>query len=119
MISNMNKVREACLFEGEHTVFINSKKPITLAQVKGQVPKGVEVRLEGPRNLWKDVKEFWGAHLGILVFTGGLALFGYVGFWLYEKWKPLYIVYLDVPNKRNTKIEYFDNPFQGIKVQEY
>jgi hypothetical protein len=115
----MNKVKEACLVGGEHRVFINSKRFISEAEVKRNVPKEVKVRVEGPRNLYNDVKEFWGAHLGILVFTGGLALFGYVGFWLYEKWKPLYIVYLDVPNKRNNKIEYFDNPFQGIKVQEY
>lgn len=116
----MNKIREACRVEGKHTIFINSKTPITLAQIKSNiyVPEGVKIHLEGPRVLWDDVKGFPEVHIGIFIFTCGASLLGYLGFWMYEKWKPLYIVTLNVqvPSNLSTR-RYSTNPLMEITIK--
>jgi hypothetical protein len=92
----MKKVIELSKVLGDHTIFVNSKTPITQKQIQRIVPQKVKVVVEGPRVLWKDVKENLPIHIGVVVLTGGVGLLGYAGFWIYERWKPLYIVSLDV-----------------------
>lgn len=107
----MKKIVELSKKEGLHQIMINSKTPITKEQIEHLIPPGVKVVVEGPRVLWKDVKECLPLHIGIVLLTGGLGLIPYVGFWLYEKWKPLYIVYLDVGHTDD-----FVNPLLKVKI---
>ena len=112
----MKKVIQLSNVTGHHEIFINSKTPVTQEQIKRIVPHDVKIVVEGPRVLWNDVKGFLPVHVGVVVLTGGIGFLGYAGFYLYEKWKPLYIVYLDVTN--NTCI----NPLIEVKidtVQDY
>lgn len=97
----MNTINNLSMIIGNHQIFVNSKIPLTEAQVRRYVSRKypVKIRVEGPRVLWDDVKEFIGVHICIFVFTCGVSLFGYLGFYLYEKWKPLYIVKLEVGNQ--------------------
>ena len=88
-------------FPGTYTVFINSKTKITEENVwkyLQNTKNSVEIDIEGPRVLLNDIKEYIPIHILVFFITGGLSLFAYLGFYLYEKWKPLYIITIKVNN---------------------
>lgn len=92
----MDKIIRKSILKGDTTLFINSKKPITQEEIQRLVPANVKVVVEGPRVLWKDIQECLPLHITVVLLTCGVGLLGYAGFWIYERWKPLYIVYLDL-----------------------
>jgi hypothetical protein len=103
----MNSFIHASNTPGKHEIFINSKTPLTESYLRRFISPRfpVKIKIEGPRVLWDDVKGFYQVHIIIFIITGGLSLLGYLGFWLYEKWKPLYIVTLEVGNQINPLFE--------------
>jgi hypothetical protein len=113
----MDKIIRNSIVRGHTTLFINSKRPITQEEIQRLVPANVKVVVEGPRVLWNDVKESLPLHITVVLLTCGVGLLGYAGFWIYERWKPLYIVYLDL-----NELEKFVNPLFEVKidtVQDY
>ncbi len=92
MESLRKKIRDALLLpSGSHIIYHNSFYPLTYNQVRALVPAHIDFSLS-KRKFWNDIAECKVLHFIIVVLTGGLVGFVYIGFWLYEKWKPLYII---------------------------
>ncbi len=81
---------------GEHIIYINSKTPITYPQVRALVPPHLDFTL-CKRDLGEDLSEFKCLHFTVIILTAGIALFAYLGFWIYEKFRPLYVVTISIP----------------------
>ena len=98
--SAREKLFKLSVTEGTHRLFINSSIPLTpwivLQETQPLPPFDVQISVEGPRVLWDDVKEVLTCHVIALVCSGFTSSFVYLGFYLYEKWKPLYVVTLNV-----------------------
>lgn len=93
------KLFKLSTIEGTHRLLINSSLPLTpwIVLLETQpLDYTVKIRVEGPRVLWDDVKGILTCHIVMLFCSCFTSSFVYLGFYLYEKWKPLYVVTMDV-----------------------
>lgn len=100
------KLLQCCRQKGTYELMINSKTPITQSIILQElIINGINIHHLSvsveKRILKNDLKEIWIIHLLLTPISLCLNLFFYLGFYLYELKKPLYIVKLRVGKKED------------------
>jgi hypothetical protein len=98
------RLLQCCKQKGTYELMINSKTPITQSMILQQlILNGINIHHLSvsveKRVLKNDLKEIWIVHLLLTPISLCINLFFYLGFYLYELKKPLYIVKLRVGRK--------------------
>lgn len=106
ILDSITKARllECCRHKGTYELMVNSKTPITTPMLLQEMVinriniQHISVSVE-KRNLKQDLKDCWLLHLLMTPLTGCVNLLFYLGFYLYELKKPLYIIKMRVGKK--------------------
>lgn len=96
MEKKIEKIQKLSKTPGHHTVMVYSKTPITQTQIQRLVSPSIRCHVS-KRSLGEDVLMIWPVHLLYFFLSCGLNAFVLGGMGIYEKYKPLYIVDLYVP----------------------
>jgi hypothetical protein len=94
------KLRKLSRSPGHHTIYIYSKSPITQSQIQNYLPPTIRCNVL-KRDLAEDILFIWPIHVLYFFLTCGLNLIVLGGMRLYEKYTPLYIVDIYVPEGRD------------------
>jgi hypothetical protein len=93
----MKKIIELSKVPGHHRLYIYSKNPITQAQIQRFLSPTIRSHVL-KRDLKEDVLDIWPIHALYFFLTCGINLIVLGGMRIYEKYRPLYIIDLYVPD---------------------